>query len=95
MFQKHSTVLGMALGLIAISAHPLRANILTTATATANCQDYSLTVNAIDLTPGSTYTINCNFTLTCGGSSRVVPGSITFTATASTATAGTIPVTLR
>lgn len=73
--------------MLAIFATVARANVLTSATAIANCQGYNLSVNATDLTVGTTYTIDYSFTLTCGSSSPVtIPGSITFTATASTET---------
>ncbi|SPE24669.1 exported hypothetical protein [Candidatus Sulfopaludibacter sp. SbA3] len=73
--------------MMAIAALPAKANLLTSATATANCQGYSLTVNAADLTVGTSYTINYSLTVTCGSGSPVtIPGTITFTATASTAT---------
>jgi hypothetical protein len=63
------------------------ANTLTGATATANCSGYSLSVNAVDLTVGNTYTIDYSFTVTCGtGSPVTIPGSTTFTATASSMT---------
>lgn len=65
---------------------PARANILTGASATADCKGYTLTVNATGLTSGTTYTINYSFTLTCGGSTTTKPGSITFTAAGTTAT---------
>lgn len=84
MFQKHSVVL-LTFGMLAISAVTARANTLAPAgaTATANCQGYTLTVQTNnDLTPGTTYTINYSFTLTCGaGSPTTIPGSITFTTT--------------
>jgi len=85
MRQKHSTVLLIALGMMAMLALPARAHILTKATANANCQGYALTVNAADLSVGTTYTIDYSFTVTCGGGSPVtIPGSVTFIATAST-----------
>ena len=100
MVQKPLTVLGSALALIALSALPARANILTGATATANCSGYSVSVNAADLTAGTQYTIAYTFTITCsGGSSKTITGNIVFTAAGSTATAtatgsfGTMPGT--
>ena len=71
----------MVLGLAAILVLPAMANILTGAGATADCTGYNLTVNATDLTPGTDYEIDFSFTLTCNGSSTVVPGSIMFTTT--------------
>jgi len=46
MFRKHSVALWIVLGFMAISALPAKANILTRATANANCQGYALSVNA-------------------------------------------------
>ncbi len=86
MFRKHAAVFGVVLGLAAILVLPAMANILTGAGAAADCTGYNLTVNAIDLTPGNSYTINFTFTLTCGGSTMTVPGSISFVASGSTAT---------
>ena len=94
MFRKHSVSLWIILGLMAILATPASANVLTSATATANCQGYNLTVSAKDLTVGKAYTIDYTFTLTCNGVAIKVPGSINFTATATTATVskkGTFP----
>jgi hypothetical protein len=56
------------------------ANVLTGASATADCTGFSLTVNATDLTPGTQYEIDYAFNLTCSGSTVTIPGSITFTA---------------
>src|SRR5260370_4906310 len=67
-------------------AIPVLANILTGATATADCNGYTLTVNASDLTVGALYTIDSSFTLTGGGSPTTVTGTISFTAGATTAT---------
>jgi len=84
MLKKRSVALLAALGMMVISALPASANILTSATATANCQGYAMTVNATDLTVGTTYTIDYSSTVTCVSSSPVtIPGSVTFTATAS------------
>jgi len=77
-----------------LAVAPAFANILTSATATANCQGYSLSVHAIDLTIGDTFTIDYSFQVTCGSSSQSISGKITFTASASTATetaSGTFP----
>ena len=87
-------VLLIVLGFMALFTTPASANVLTSATATANCQGYNLTVNAKDLTVGTKYTIDYTFTLTCNKVVTTVPGSITFTATATTATEtakGTFP----
>jgi hypothetical protein len=86
-----------ALGSIAFFATPgMAADTLTGASATGDCSGYSLTVNASDLTPGTTYTITYTFDLNCGDSTTTVPGSMTFTATGTTATEtamGTWPFT--
>jgi hypothetical protein len=75
-----------ALGSIAFFATPGMADTLTGASATGDCSGYSLTVNAIDLTPGTMYEIDYTLTLNCADSTLTVPGSITFTATGTTAT---------
>jgi hypothetical protein len=78
-----------------LAMRPTFAHVLTNATATANCQGYSLRVNATGLAVGNTFTIDYSFKVTCGASSaRSVSGTITFTATASNATetaSGTFP----
>lgn len=74
-------------GLVALMATPAKANTLTSATATANCQGYILTVNATDLTVNVTYTIDYSFIVTCGGGAPItITNSTTFTATDSTET---------
>ena len=47
-----------------VSALPASANVLHSATTTANCKGYSLTAVAEDLGIGHTYTIDYNFTIT-------------------------------
>ncbi len=95
MSKKHSVALFVVLALMMLSALPASANVLKSATATANCQGYTLTATAADLVKGKTYVIDYNFALSCNGGSPVnVPGSITFTATAKTQTvtaSGTFP----
>src|ERR1039458_8472406 len=95
MCTKRASILGIVLGLMAILSMPASANVLKSATATANCQGYSLTAVAGDLVPNKTYTITYNFSLTCNGGLPVnVPGSIVFKATASSmtvTTSGTFP----
>jgi hypothetical protein len=87
MLRKRLTFLGLVVGLLTMFASLAMAHILTSATATANCTGYSLTVNATDLTKHTTYTIDYTFTVTCGSSSPVtIPGSVTFKATAVTLT---------
>ena len=85
MRTKYFAVLGIALAVL-LSAMPAMANVLTAATAIADCSGYTLTVSASDLAPGGHYTIDYTFTLTCNGTTTTVPGSITFTATGTTAT---------
>ena len=86
MNKKHLAVCVFVLSLLTMFAIPVLANILTGATATADCNGYTLTVNASDLTIDTMYTIDSSFTLTCGGSPTTVPGTISFTAGATTAT---------
>lgn len=75
---------------LAFSAGVAMANVLMSASATANCQGYNLTVNATDLTVGTTYTIDYSLTVTCGsGSPMTFPGSTTFQATDSAETVTT------
>jgi hypothetical protein len=83
MRSRHCAILGILFGVFALSA---MANILASASATADCSGYTLTVNASELTVGTQYTIDYTFTLTCGGLTTTVPGSIPFTATAATST---------
>lgn len=82
---KHFAV-WIVFAVFALSAKPAMANVLTSASATADCNGYTLTVNASHLTVGTHYTIDYSFTLSCGGSTTTVPGTISFTATATTAT---------
>ena len=85
MRSRHYAILGILFGVLALSA---LANVLTTASATADCSGYTLTVKASDLVSGTMYTIDYSFILTCGGSTTTVSGTIPFTAsgTASTQT---------
>jgi hypothetical protein len=79
------SVCGVLLCLL-VFAHPALANHLTGATATVNCDGFTLTVDAAALTSTNSYTINFSFTLTpTSGPPITVPGTITFTATGSTA----------
>ncbi len=95
MFNKRSFVLGIILALMAVLATPASANQLESATATANCQGFTLTASAENLAVGETYTVDYNFVLTCNGATPVnVPGSFTFKATARkmvVSTSGTFP----
>jgi len=51
------------------------AEILTGAGAIADCSGYSLTVNAIDLSPGTAYTITYTLELACADATTTVQGS--------------------
>jgi len=86
MRSKHHVVSGIVFAVIAFSAIPAMANHLTSASATADCNGYTLTVDASALTIGVQYTIDYKFTLNCNGTITEVPGTIVFTATATTAT---------
>lgn len=90
MIKKQPVFFGLVLTILALAmifAIPALANILTSATATADCSGFTLTVNAADLTVNTQYTIDFTFTLTCPGSATIVKtGTITFTASGSTAT---------
>lgn len=93
MLKKYPFLLSIAFVLMAMSTLPAKANILASATATVNCQGYNLTVNATDLTVGTTYTIDFSFTLTCGSAPpRTIPGSITFPAAAATESVAAQPL---
>ena len=80
---RHYAILGILFAVFALSA---LANILTSASATADCSGYTLTVKASDLVANTMYTIDYSFILTCGGSMTTVSGSIPFTAGATTST---------
>ena len=82
---KRQAVMGLLFASSAMFATLAQANILTGASATANCAGYTLTVRAADLSPGVTYTIKYTLTLTSGTGVRTFPGTIAFTATAGTA----------
>lgn len=85
MLRKHLALLGLLVAVLTMSATVAMARILTEAFAKANCSGYVLTVDAHDLTKNIMYTINYKFVVTCGSSTIVAPGSISFTATGSTA----------
>lgn len=85
MRSKQVAVLGVVFAMVAFSAMPAMAHVLTGATATADCNGYTLTVNAAELVVGTHYTIDYTFLLTCNGTPTAVPGTISFTATATTA----------
>jgi hypothetical protein len=80
MIKKYLVVFGLVLSLV--FAIPALANILSSATATADCGGFSLIFNAADLSQGTQYTITYTFTLTCNGPAQLVTGSTMFTATA-------------
>jgi hypothetical protein len=72
--------------LLAMFATVAMAHHLSGVSATANCKGYSLSVSGSDLTAGLSYTITYTFTVICNGTSTTFPGTITFTASDSTAT---------
>lgn len=87
MIRKQFVFFVFALVFSVIFSRPALANDLSTASATVDCNGFSLSVNAINLTVGASYTINFTFTLTpTAGAPITVPGSITFTATSTSAT---------
>jgi hypothetical protein len=88
MRSKYLAVPGILCVVFALFTLPAMANpnVLASATATADCNGYTLTVNAIHLTVGTQYTVDYSFTLNCGGTITTVPGNITFTATATNVT---------
>jgi len=90
MNKKYPKVWGLVLGLLLLFAIPVLANIISSATATADCVGFTLTVDAADLTKGLQYTIDFTFTLTCNGSTTTVSGMQTFTAPGTTAS---VPIT--
>jgi hypothetical protein len=85
MRRRQYAILGLLLGVLVFALSAL-ANEITTATGTADCTGFAVTVNLIDLAIGTPYNVQYTVTLTCGG---VVVDSVTdtlnFTATASTA----------
>jgi len=83
MRSRHYAILGI---LFAVLAFSVVANVLSSAHATADCNGYTLTVEAGDLTFGKTYMIDYSFILTCGGSVTTVSDTITFTAGGATST---------
>ena len=81
MNQKSIAVIGAVLGLFLMFVSPARANELKGASATVDCNGFTLSVDAIDLTPLVAYEIDFTFTLTpAAGPAITVPGTITFTA---------------
>ena len=95
MIKKHLAVFGLMFALLAMFANPARANELTSATATADCTGYTLSVNAIDLAVGTLYTVSYTFTLTPtapGGTVLGFTGTFTFTATSATQMGITAPL---
>jgi len=95
MIKKHLAVFGLVLGLFVMFANPALANELTSATAVADCTGYTLSVNATDLSVGTTYTVSYTFTLTptAGGAPITVgPFTFMFMATSVTQTGITAPL---
>ena len=90
---KRLVVVGLIFGPLGMFSTLAQANVLTGATATANCAGYTLTVKAAELSPGTIYTIKYTFTFTSGTGVRTFPGTITFTASATTTTTETASAT--
>src|SRR5260370_17221779 len=89
MNQKSIAVIGAVLGVLLMFVSSARANDLTAASATVDCNGFTLSVDAINLTPGVAYEIDFTFTLTpASGPPITVPGTIKFTAGSSTPTEG-------
>ena len=89
MNQKSIAVIGAVLGLLLMFVSSARANDLSAASATVDCNGFTLSVEAINLTPGVAYEIDFTFTLTpASGPPISVPGTIKFTAGSSSATVG-------
>jgi len=87
MVKKHLGVVAPVLGLLVMLANPALANDLTVASATADCSGFTLSVTAINLDVGASFTIDFTFTLTPpSGPAITVPGTISFTAAAGTET---------
>jgi hypothetical protein len=82
MFRSQATFLAIALASAMILVTPIMANTLSGASATADCTGYTLTVvTNNDLDANTSYEIDYSFTLTCGGSTTPIKGSIFFTTT--------------
>jgi len=87
MIKKCVGVCALVLATMMMFATAARANDITSATATANCSGYSLSVHLANLTVGASYEIDYTFTLTpTSGSPIVVSDKINFVATSATAT---------
>lgn len=84
--RKYAVTVGLVLGILATFATLAYANLLTGGSASADCNGYMVTFNAIDLTAGHSYTILYSLTLTCNGTTTHVSGSVNFMASGSTAT---------
>ena len=81
MIKKHLAVFGLVFSLLLMFADPVLANVLSGASATADCNGFMLTVDAADLRAGTFYTIDFTFTLTpISGPPTTVTHTITFTA---------------
>jgi hypothetical protein len=85
VFGKQLFLASLGFAPLAMFAPIAGANILTRAVASADCKGYNLRVYAIDLSTGTNYTIDYGYTVTLGGVSMPISGTIIFTATAGTA----------
>jgi hypothetical protein len=70
MICKHPAVLGIVVGLLAMFATLTMANVLTHASAIAPGDGNRLTVDGIDLTPGTAHPINYSSSESCEGGSN-------------------------
>ncbi len=84
--RRRLAVFAVLLGVLAVFSTVAFANILSGASGSATCSGWSIRINAIDLTAGTTYTIDYSVTATCNGVPTTVSNSILFTASGMTAT---------
>jgi len=80
---KHLAVLGMILGLTAVSVPSALAHNLTVASASPNCAGYCMNLSADSLTAGDQDNIKYTFTLKSSSGTITVSGEVDFTADAS------------
>jgi hypothetical protein len=95
MFKQIKVALLVAFGLVAFSSAQVRANILTSGSMSFTCTGETITVSAIDLTPGRQYTVDFDHTATQENAPPIpVDESFTFTPTTFSGTfTDTVPFT--
>src|SRR5215469_1176641 len=95
LIKRHLPVLGLVLGILALFANPARANVITDAPATVDCNGFNLCVTIEFLAVGTPLEVDYDFSLTpVAGPSIPVTGMINFTPTMFTqtvCTSGTWP----